>query len=163
MKRALIPRLVVTFLVVLPSCVAWLPNVAQADLVAQISFDDSAGSIRGTVGTFEGDAKLTTGNGGINGEALVLDGTGDYVSFSGALPGQPVLGSLTSVSISLWVNTPVNNDLYDRLVAVFRENEDDFRFGNFEVAHVRLSQTIRDSKHRIFCRATDSTLGQHLV
>lgn len=114
-------------------------HTASADLIGHITFDDSAGSVNGINGTFEGDARLTSGNGGISGESLALDGTGDYVSFASPVAGNPVLGSLTSFTVSLWLKTEAQNDAFDRLVAVFRHNEDDFQFGNFQVAAAQFS------------------------
>jgi len=77
---------------------AW-PESAQAGVIAHWTFDvDGSDSVGVHHGTLEGDATITAGEVGAAGEALLLDGDGDFMQVSAYSPEF----ELTSGAISLW-------------------------------------------------------------
>ncbi len=116
-------------------CVATLlilPSRASAGLLSHFAFDgtltDSAGGSTGTA-TINGGASFVTGK---IGQAISFDGVDDYVSIVAPV-ATPVFGTLNSFTIGMWVNTPGQTGSAERLMAVYRESENDYENGNFEV------------------------------
>jgi len=95
---------------VLAVCGIALCTTAQAGLVAHWSMDDDGSGMvtdssgNGRHGTLMGDAHLA---GGITGDALAVDGTGDYAEITG---WTGLLGT-GAFSITAWVQTTANGSI----------------------------------------------------
>ncbi|AQT68077.1 hypothetical protein STSP2_01232 [Anaerohalosphaera lusitana] len=81
-----------------------LAGVSQAKLVEYLTFDADGSAIVGADAVLNGDAAISTGTQGIVGEALQLDGDGDFAT----TPGFKGIGGANPRTVSLWVKTSVN-------------------------------------------------------
>ncbi|AQT68076.1 hypothetical protein STSP2_01231 [Anaerohalosphaera lusitana] len=92
-------KFVVSMAVVIVACAG-----AQAGIVEHLTFDIDGTAATGTDAVLVGDAAVTTGGMGISGEALQLDGDGDFAT----TPGFKGIAGADARTVSLWVKTAVN-------------------------------------------------------
>jgi len=115
------------------------PSVRAAgpeDLIAHFKFDGDA-----TDSTGQADIGSTATGGtptfipGKIGQGVQFDGTGDWFSLSSSVVGDPVLGTLDSFTISMWIRSGQGDEdiTVPRIMAVFRDGELDFNSDNFVI------------------------------
>jgi hypothetical protein len=80
----------------------------KSDIIVHLPFDSASDSVSpasfGTAATLRNGASITTGEQGISGEALALDGVNDFAQ----LIGYKGIGDNAPRTLSLWVKTAVN-------------------------------------------------------